>query len=149
MLLNNKYSLDPDVSERLRESATFHTLVISGFHITVLAWFVIRVRLPVRARRRGESSTPRVGTGRVVAAILVLWAYTVMVGLAPPVTRATLMVSIGLFAPLLFRRAASINTVSMAAFLMLAVKPALVADAGFQLSFLAVAAIVAAGPRLD
>src|SRR6185295_3702747 len=71
------------------------------------------------------------------------WSYAVMVGLAPPVTRATLMISIGLVGPMLFRRAASINTVALAAFAMLALNPALIADAGFQLSFVAVAGIVA------
>jgi len=74
--------------------------------------------------------------------LTVLWAYAVMVGLAPPVTRATTMITIGLIGPLLFRRAASVNTVALAAFAMLAVKPALVADPGFQLSFVAVAGIV-------
>lgn len=140
MLLGNKYFLDPQVSERLREGATFHTLVISGFHISVLAWVVLTVRLRFWRRRRGGG---RASLFRVCAALLVLWAYTMMVGLSPPVTRATVMVTIGLFAPLLFRHAASINTVSLAAFLMLVWQPSLVADAGFQLSFLAVVAIVA------
>jgi competence protein ComEC len=50
----------------------------------------------------------------------------------------------------LFRRGASINTVALAAFAMLALKPSLVADPGFQLSFIAVAAIVSiAMPVID
>src|SRR3954454_193311 len=73
-----------------------------------------------------------------------------MVGLEPPVVRATSMLTIGIIGPLLFRRAASINTVSLAAFVMLALKPAVVADPAFQLSFVAVAAIVAlALPLID
>src|SRR4030095_16061554 len=55
---------------------------------------------------------------------------------------ATSMITIGLIGPLLFRRSASINTVALAAFVMMALKPALVADPGFQLSFIAVAALV-------
>jgi competence protein ComEC len=82
------------------------------------------------------------GSLHVAAALLILWAYAVMVGLAPPVTRATLMITIGLIGPVLFRRAASINTVAGAAFLMLAIDCSLIADPGFQLSFTAVAAIV-------
>jgi competence protein ComEC len=53
------------------------------------------------------------------------------------------MITVGLIGPLLFRRSASVNTVALAAFVMLALKPALVADPGFQLSFVAVAGIVA------
>jgi competence protein ComEC len=79
----------------------------------------------------------------VFAVLIALWLYALMVGLQPPVTRATVMISVGLIGPLIFRKAASANTVALAAFAMLALKPALVADPGFQLSFIAVAAIVA------
>ena len=133
MLTGNRYFLDPEASERLRESSTFHTLVIAGLHIGIIAWALLG----------GRSALKRRKAARVIVCLLVLWAYAIMVGLAPPVTRATAMITVGLIAPLLFRRAASINTVSLAALAMLALKPALVADPGFQLSFVAVAGIVA------
>jgi competence protein ComEC len=149
MLAGNRYFLDAQVTERLRESATFHTLVIAGLHIGILAWALLGVRWDFW-RRRSRRAAQRRSIGRTLAAIGGLWAYAVMVGLAPPVVRAAAMLSIGLIGPLIFRRAASINTVSLAAFIMLAVKPALVADPGFQLSFAAVAAIVAlALPLID
>ncbi|HEY9233082.1 MAG TPA: ComEC/Rec2 family competence protein, partial [Blastocatellia bacterium] len=148
MLAGNRYFLDAEVSERLRESATFHTLVIAGLHMGILAWALLRVRWDFW--RRGRRETQRRGVARTLAAILLLWAYAAMVGLAPPVVRAATMLTIGVIAPLLFRRAASINTVSLAAFVILALKPALVADPAFQLSFAAVAAIVAlALPLID
>lgn len=140
MLLGNRYFLDPEVSRLLRESATFHTLVISGLHITLIALVILR--LPTRIR---SPKAPRPGLTRTAIALLVIWAYAAMVGLAPPVLRASVMITIGLFGPLLFRQAASINSVSLAAFVMLAFDPALVADPGFQLSFIAVAAIVGLG----
>ena len=133
MLTGNRYFLDHVTVERLRESSTFHTLVIAGLHIGIIAWALLG----------GRSALKRRKAWRVIACLLVLWAYAVMVGLAPPVTRATSMITIGLIGPLLFRRSASINTVALAAFVMLALKPALVADPGFQLSFVAVAGIVA------
>lgn len=142
MLVGNYYFLDAAVVERLRKSATFHTLIISGMHISIIAWVLLRLRWDFW-RKSGKHTIQRHRIGRVLATILVLWAYTVMVGLAPPVVRASAMISIGLIGPLIFRRAASLNTVSLAAFVMLAWKPALVFDPGFQLSFIAVAAIVA------
>ena len=132
MLTGNRYFLDPETVERLRESSTFHTLVIAGLHIGIIAWALLGGRSALKRRR----------TMRVIFCLFSLWAYAVMVGLAPPVTRATTMITVGLIGPLLFRRAASINTVALAAFIMLALKPALVADPGFQLSFAAVAGIV-------
>lgn len=136
MLAGNRYFLDAEVSEKLRESSTFHALSISGMHVSLIAgcvWFL----LGGWRRRGGRHSV------RIILSIVILWMYALMVGLAPPVTRATVMISVALMGPLLFRRAASINTVALAAFVMLALKPALVADPGFQLSFVAVAAIVA------
>jgi len=133
MLTDNRYFLDRVTVERLRESSTFHTLTISGLHIGIIAWALLGGRSALKRRR----------VWRVIVCLLALWAYAVMVGLAPPVTRATTMITAGLIAPLLFRRSASINTVALAAFVMLALKPALVADPGFQLSFVAVAGIVA------
>jgi competence protein ComEC len=149
MLVGNRYFLDAQVSERLRESATFHTLVIAGLHIGILAWALLGVRWDSWGRR-GKHAPQRRRVARTLAAISVLWAYAVMVGMAPPVVRAAAMLTIGLIGPLIFRRAASVNTVSLAAFVMLALKPALVADPGFQLSFAAVAAIVTlALPLID
>jgi competence protein ComEC len=131
MLVGNRYFLEPAASERLREASTFHTLSISGMHISIIAWALLGGRSRLKRRK----------AARVISCLGVLWAYAIMVGLAPPVTRATAMITIGLMGPLLFRRSVSINTVALAAFIMLALKPALVADPGFQLSFIAVAAI--------
>ena len=133
MLVDNRRFLDPQASERLREGATYHVLSISGMHVAIIAWALLGGRSRPRRRR----------ALRLVLAIAALWAYAVMVGLAPPVTRATVMITVGLAGLLVFRRAASINTVALAAFIMLALKPALVADPAFQLSFIAVAGIVA------
>ncbi|HJQ71660.1 MAG TPA: ComEC/Rec2 family competence protein [Blastocatellia bacterium] len=133
MLVDNRRFLDQRASERLREGATYHVLSISGMHVAIIAWALLGGRSRPRRRR----------ALRLTLAIAALWAYAVMVGLAPPVTRATVMISVGLAGPLFFRRAASLNTVALAAFVMLALKPALVADPAFQLSFVAVAGIVA------
>lgn len=145
MLVGNSYFLDPQVRERLRESATFHVLVISGSHISLIAWVLLRFPVSVASWKsmKERSKLRRRGMIRTLISMLILWAYAVMVGLAPPVTRAAWMITAGIIGPLIFRRSASINTVSLAAFVMLALKPALVADPGFQLSFVAVAAIVA------
>ena len=159
MMFGNRYFLDAQTSERLRQSSTFHTLVISGMHVTLIAFALLSFSIPFLPQfrrvdgskfkfsvsvipRPAERSGRRPNRLRLLFAFAVLWSYTVMVGLAPPVTRATVMISVGLLAPLLFRQAASLNTVSLAAFLMLALKPALVADPGFQLSFIAVLAMV-------
>ncbi|HLG14049.1 MAG TPA: ComEC/Rec2 family competence protein [Blastocatellia bacterium] len=133
MIVGNRHFLDAATIERLRESGTFHVLSISGMHVGIIAWVLMGGWL-----RRGRRAVVP-----ALVCLTLLWVYAVMVGLAPPVTRATVMITVGLIGPLLFRRSASLNTVALAAFVMLALKPALVADPSFQLSFTAVAGIVA------
>lgn len=132
MLFGNRHFMDRRTADLLRAGGTFHVLSISGMHVGIIALALLG-RFSLKRRKRS----------RVIVALLCLWAYAVMVGLAPPVVRATVMITAGLIGWLLFRRAASLNTVSLAAFLMLVHNPILVTDAGFQLSFAAVAGIVA------
>lgn len=149
MLTGNRYFLDAETVERLREGATFHTLVIAGLHIGIIAWVLLGIISAWRVVGGARGFKLR-RVLQVVLPLFVLWAYAVMVGLAPPVTRAVAMITVGLIGPLIFRRAASINTVALAAFMMLALTPSLVSDPGFQLSFVAVASIVTlALPLID
>jgi competence protein ComEC len=139
MLLGNRYFLDQAVEERLRQSGTFHVLVISGVHVGFIAMVLFVLT-------GGSSSavlrvSRRAVIFRAVVSLAVLWAYAIMVGLAPPVTRAATMLTLGLIGPILFRRSASLNTVAFAAFVMVALQPSVLTDPSFQLSFVAVAAI--------
>jgi competence protein ComEC len=131
MLAGNRYFVDPEIRERLRQSSAFHILVIAGFHIGIIAWVIL-----------GRPSPTRRYQLRAGAALIALWGYAVAVGLEPPVVRATAMITVGIAGPMIFRRSASPNTLALSAFVMLAVDPTLVFDAGFQMSFAAVAGIV-------
>src|SRR5262249_9299049 len=82
MLVGNRYFLDDTVARRLRAGATFHTLVIAGLHVGIIAWVLLG----------GRSGLKRRHPVRVILSIAALWGYAVMVGLAPPVTRAATMI---------------------------------------------------------
>ncbi|HVF89286.1 MAG TPA: ComEC/Rec2 family competence protein [Blastocatellia bacterium] len=137
MLVDNRFFIDEDASRRLREGGTFHIISISGMHVGILAWVLLGGFFSPGRKRAKRGRAWKVGL-----VLLGLWSYAAMAGLAAPVTRAATMLTIALIAPLFFRRAPSINTMALAAFLMLAHTPSLIADPGFQLSFVAVAAIV-------
>ncbi|HEX8090873.1 MAG TPA: ComEC/Rec2 family competence protein, partial [Blastocatellia bacterium] len=114
MLVDNRYFLDRRAIERLRESSTFHVISISGMHVGIIAWALLGLGNALRLVTR-RSSLDRRRTLQALLTLSALWCYAAMVGLAPPVTRAATMISVGLIGPLLFRRAASINTVALAA----------------------------------
>lgn len=140
MLIGDANAIERAWTEDFRRTGTYHTLVISGLHITVLAGSVLAVlRL---------CFIPLVW--RLVAAGATAWAYALVTGLEAPVTRSAAGFTLFLIARFLFRRGRVLNLLAAVAFVYLAVDPQQLFEASFQLSFLAVAAIGALGiPLLD
>lgn len=131
-LLGNRYGLSRATAERFREGGTFHTLVISGLHITFLgaaAWWLAR-----RATRRRSL--------QFAASVLLVWAYALAVGAEASVVRASLMFTAVALAPVLHRRAATLNALGGAALALLVWRPSELFDPSFQLSFVSVLIIV-------
>jgi competence protein ComEC len=131
-ILGNRYNLSRSASERFREGGTFHVLVISGLHITFIGGLVLLL-----ARRFTKNPV-----SLFVLSMSVLWAYALAVGAEPSVVRAVLMFTIVLFAPVVFRRASSLNALGGAALALLAWRPADLFDPSLQLTFVSVLAIV-------
>ncbi len=131
-LLGNRHKLSRSTSERFREGGTFHVLVISGLHITFLGGFVFLI-----ARRVTKNSVLQ-----FLLTATVLWAYSLAVGAESSVVRAAMMFTVVLLAPLLSRRASSLNALGAAALALLAWRPSDLLDPSFQLTFISVLAIV-------
>lgn len=131
-MLGNRHNLSRSSTERFREGGTFHVLVISGLHISVIGGVVMFL---VRRFTRDPK-------WQFVLSTTVLWSYTLAVGAEVSVLRAAFMFSILAFAPVVSRRGLSVNTLGAAALLQLAYQPSQLFDPSFQLTFLAVAAIV-------
>lgn len=134
-MLGNRYGLSRANAERFREGGTFHVLVISGLHVSFLGglslWFARKL-----TRRRALA---------FVGAVAPLWAYAVAVGAGASVVRAALMFTLVALAPVVHRRADSLNALGGAALALLAHRPSDLFDPSFQLTFLSVLAIVALG----
>jgi competence protein ComEC len=74
---------------------------------------------------------------RVLATIAALAFFVAIIQDRPPIIRAASMAGIYLLARVLFRRTALLNAVSLAAVVILLFRPSEIAQASFQLSFLA------------
>jgi competence protein ComEC len=131
-LLGNRYKLSRSTSERFREGGTFHVLVISGLHITFLGGLVFFI-----TRRLTKNSVLQ-----FLLSVAVLWAYSLAVGAESSVVRAALMFTFVMLAPLVSRRASSLNALGGAALVLLAWRPNDLLDPSFQLTFVSVLAIV-------
>jgi competence protein ComEC len=131
-LLGNRYGLSRGASERFREGGTFHVLVISGLHITFIGGIVLWTTRRLVRRR----------VWQFVICVLFLWAYTLAVGAEPSVVRAALMFTLVALAPVVERRASSLNALGGALLILLAWRPGDLFDPSFQLTFLSVLMIV-------
>jgi competence protein ComEC len=120
-----------------------HLLSISGVHMSLLAaavFFVIR---------RGLALVPFIAL-RLDTKKLAAWAalgatalYVLISGLSVPAQRSFLMIGVVLIAILLDRTAISLRTIAWAALALMAIYPEAVIGASFQMSFMAVLALIA------
>jgi len=140
IVLGDYTNLSTETRTEFQETGTIHVLVVSGLHVGWIVWLLSRafqlMRLPA-------------GVARVLAAGAILF-YASLVGFQASISRALWMFGLYMIGQSIFRRASPINTVFACAFLLLSTHPGWLLDAGFQLSFLSVAAIVLTGtPVID
>ena len=104
-----------------------HLLAVSGLHVGiicgVLVWLFKKLGLTGRERFI------------VVCALLAFFSF--MVGLTPSVVRASVMMGVLMLAAAVNRKQDMLTSLSLAAFLMTAMKPYVIFSVSFQLSFLA------------
>jgi competence protein ComEC len=114
-----------------QRSGTFHLLVVSGMNVAIFAvfllWLMRRLRLPVEYA--------------IVATIAITCGYAWLTELGAPILRSVLMIAAYQVAALLNRERAPLNTVSLAALVLLVINPEALFDPSFQLTFIAVLTI--------
>jgi len=136
ILLGDESGIPDDVDQAFRDTGTSHIIVISGFNITIIA--AMLVALFSRIFGGGEFGVRKAA----VFALLGITVYTVLVGADAAVVRAAIMGGLALFATLLGRRQAGLNTLALVAAIMAAFNPQVLWNIGFQLSFAATLGLV-------
>jgi len=131
MVTGDRTYLTHSLRVGFERTGSFHMLVVSGFHLAIVAgclfWVARRLRLP------------RVPA--TFATILASFAYAIFTGFATPVARSLWMVTLYLLGRLLYRERNALNTIGFAALCLLAYSPRSLFDASFQMTLLAVVAI--------
>jgi len=138
MVLGQDEAIGADTREDFQRSGLAHLLAVSGQNVMLLCLLVLAVGaatgLPLRSR--------------LVAAVLLVALYVPLAGGGPSIQRAGVMGIAGLVAALAGRPASRWYALGLAAAVTLALNPLASGDPGWQLSFAAVAGLLASAPSL-
>ncbi|RYH10153.1 ComEC/Rec2 family competence protein [Tropicimonas sp. IMCC6043] len=130
--------------DSLRRSNLAHLLAISGLHMGLLTGVVFSALRAALALIPWLALRAPIRKIAALGALAVGAAYLALSGGAVSTERAFVMVSVMLVAILLDRRAISLRSVAIAATIILIRTPEALFSAGFQMSFAATTALVAA-----
>jgi len=128
LLFGDNAKLEDSWTDNYRRTGTYHAIVISGLHITVLAGALFALLRLMHFRPL------QAYTCCAIAAIL----YALICDLSAPVVRAAGGYLLFLSAKFFYRKGRSLNLLAAIAILYLLADPAQLFEASFQLSFLAV-----------
>lgn len=117
-------------------SGIAHLLAVSGLHLSVVSGAILL--LFARLGRRISAMLT------MSAVLLFMW----LIGDTPSVIRAGVMVLVLLTGRVLRQRADSLNSLGLAAVLLLSYNPYMLFSVGFQLSFAATVGVLTLSPRL-
>lgn len=132
LLLARRESLDPSIREDFAAAGLAHLLAISGAHVGILTGLVVLVAGLLRQRPRPAAS---IGTGVAIA-------YVAFLGAPAAAARAALQGVALLTARLAQRPCDRLSVIAGAALVLVAADPMVPLEAGFQLSFAGVAALL-------
>lgn len=132
----------PDIKNNFRITGLSHLLCVSGFHVGVVAAFILLLLSPLRLTGRRMAL-------RYALAAAAIWLYALLVGMSASVTRAAVMLTVFAIAKIIQRRVNPLNTLMLAFCAVLALNPWQIFSAGFQLSFAAVAGILLLARKLN
>ena len=140
LTLGDQSGLSDELKDVYAGVGVSHVLALSGMHLTFLVG-MLNVLLLNYCRKRLWHILG------IASALLLIWIYTFLAGLPPSLVRATVMYTLMLTGSLMGRSGFSVNSLALAAMLMLCGNPLLLYDVGFQLSFLAMVGILVLCPR--
>ncbi|ARV10157.1 competence protein [Winogradskyella sp. PC-19] len=142
LLLGQRQDISPEIYNSYVNAGVIHILAVSGLHVGIIFIILTWLFKPLHRFKYGKHLI------KPVLIILILWCFAFIAGLSPSVTRAVTMFSIITCAQFLKRPTNIYNTISISIFLMQLVNPIYIFDVGFQMSYVAVLAIVSIQPIL-
>ena len=131
MVAGDRTYLTHSLRVGFERTGSFHMLVVSGFHLAIVAgcifWIARRLRIP------------RVPATMVT--IVASFGYALFTGFATPVQRSLWMVTLYLLGRLIYRERNALNAIGFASLCLMVASPRSLLDSSLQMTLLAVLAI--------
>jgi competence protein ComEC len=143
LITGERGGIEEEDEAALRDAGLAHVLAIAGLHMALVGggifWLLraILAAVPVLALRYPIKKWAAAG------ALAASCFYLLISGAAPSAVRAFVMLAVAMTAVLLDRPALSMRSLALAAAVLLLARPQDITEPGFQMSFAAVAALVA------
>ncbi len=142
LIIGNRNSIPQDLRDTFNRAGIGHLLAISGLHIGIVAataFLFFRCLLSHIHFFLWRAWTKK---GAVIFSVIPVFVYGLLSGMSPSTQRAVIMVFLFLLAFLLESEYDPLNTLAIAAMLILVAHPPSLFSISFQLSFVAVLAII-------
>jgi competence protein ComEC len=143
LVLGDRSELDTHLQEEYAKAGAVHLLAISGLHVGVImlllqSFFGYLIPLTYKYRRWFLFAT----------VTLSLWSYAFLTGLSPSVLRAVTMFSFLSFSNVFHRPGLPMQQLWLSLLVLILIRPSLVYEVGFQLSYAAVFGILWVMPKI-
>lgn len=131
-VLGDTRDIEPSTYELFRKTGTLHLLAVSGANV---AWVAL---MPILLLKLFYISL----RGRYLAALTLVWIFVLLTDLQASVLRAAIMFTVWAASRVIYREISGLQSLGLCALFLLAVNPLWFFDIGFELSFLAVFALI-------
>ncbi len=139
LVLGQKKEIDKKTYQEFADAGVIHILAVSGMHVGIVLMMLQFLLTPLLSLPYGRVL-------RTLLVLVLLWLFALMAGFSPSVTRAVCMFSFFAVALNLRRKTNTLNLLFASLFPLLLLRPNLLFEVGFQLSYAAVFSIVVVYP---
>lgn len=141
ILLGDDDTMEPELRASYAAAGVSHILCVSGMHVGVIFMILNFLLKPLEL-------FPATRHLKALLLMLAIWFYAHITGLSPSVTRSATMFSFVTVGGVLRRNTNVFHSLTASLFVLLALRPMLMFEVGFQLSYLAVFGIVLLQPSI-
>lgn len=137
VLFGEKRVFEEDFKEALRVASITHIIVASGYNVSIIFLGINKIFFFISKRPR------------TLLTIFLIWIYCILAGLSPSIIRASIMLTLTLFA-VYYGVVSNINIIFFtSACLFILIDPRIIKDIGFLLSISATGGLIYITPILD